>query len=311
MAGRIWYAGRHYARVVGIYTHMAKTEQGLRLEKVKVANAIFISDLHCGCQFGLCPEKIELDGGGIYHPSRFQREILDCWNSFWKEWVPRVTRKQPFVLVILGDTMDHRHHGATTQITQNIADQQNIAYEMLAPIVDKSVYTYYIRGSVAHTGPSGEAEEQLARRLGTKQDETNNYSRYELYLKIGSCLIHATHHIGVTGSLAYETTALMKEFAETTAESARWGKPVPNVVARGHRHRHAEIRVPTAHIYGYCFTVPGWQLKTPYVFRGMGRISTPQLGGSLVRQGDEEFFTRHRVWSIKRPRTETPSVEVT
>ena len=107
-----------------------------------------------------------------------------------------------------------------------------------------------------------------------------------------------------------QTGSGMKEFAETTAEAARWGQPIPNIVARAHRHRHAEIRVPTANIYGFCFTTPGWQLKTPYVFRGMGRISTPQLGGALVRQGDEEFFTRHKTWSVKRPRTETPRVEI-
>jgi hypothetical protein len=181
---------------------------------------------------------------------------------------------------------------------------------MLAPVVEKSAAYYHIRGTEAHSGPSGEEEEKLAKSLGAIPDETGNHSRYELYLNVGNCLVHFTHHIGVTGSLAYETTALMKEFAETTSESARWGKKAPNIVARAHRHRHAEIRVPTAHAYGYCFTTPGWQLKTPFVYRTMGRISTPQLGGSLVRQGDEEFFTRHKTWSVERPRTETPKVEV-
>lgn len=280
------------------------------MAKIKIPNAIFISDTHFGCQFALCSERVTLDGGGTYSISKFQRIILECWQAFWDEWVPRVTRGDPFALIINGDALDHRHHGTTTTISNNVKDQSNIAYEILAPVVDRAELYYHIRGTEAHTGPAGESEEKLAERLGAVKDEMGNSSRYELFLQVGSCLCHVTHHIGVTGSLAYETTALMKEFAESTSESARWGKKAPNIVVRSHRHRHAEIRVPTAHTYGYCFTTPGWQLKTPFVYRGMGRISTPQLGGSLVRQGDEEFFTRHKTWSIKRPKTEMPRVKV-
>lgn len=276
----------------------------------RIPNAIFISDTHFGCKLALCPPSIMLDEGGTYSISRFQQAILDCWNSFWDEWVPRVTRGEQFILVLNGDGMDSRHHKSTTQISHNLSDQQKIAYEMLAPKVDKSAAFYYIRGTEAHTGPSGENEEKLARRLGAELDETGNSSRYELYLNVGNCLVHVTHHIGVTGSMAYETTALMKEFAEVTSESARWNKKTPNIVVRSHRHRHSEVRVPTANTYGYCFTTAGWQLKTPFVFRGMGRFTTPQLGGSLVRQGDEEFFTRHKTWSVDRPKTETPKMEV-
>jgi hypothetical protein len=276
----------------------------------RIPNAIVISDTHFGCKLALCPPSVTLDEGGTYTISRFQQAILDCWNAFWNDWVPRVTRGEPFILILNGDAMDRRHHGATTLITNNLADQKKIAYEMLAPRVEKAAAFYYIRGTEVHTGPSGEMEEDLAKELGAEIDEVGNSSRYELYLNVGNCLVHFTHHISVTGSMAYETTALMKEFAETTSESARWNKKPPNVVVRSHRHRHAEIRVPTAWPYGYCFTTCGWQLKTPHVFRGMGRISTPQLGGSLIRQGDEEFFTRHKIWSVDRPKTETPKAEV-
>jgi hypothetical protein len=33
------------------------------------------------------------------------------------------------------------------------------------------------------------------------------------------------------------------------------------------------------------------------------------VGGSLIRQGDEEFFTRHKVWETDRSETEYPRVE--
>ncbi len=292
---------------------MKKTSSRKKKKKptiIDVLNAIIISDIHAGCKLAICPEYVRLDEGGTYHISRFQRILLDCWNVFWTEWVPRVTRDEPYVLILNGDAMDHRHHNSTTQISQNTADQQNIAYELLAPKVDKAAAYYHIRGTEAHTGPSGEEEEKLAKRLGAVKDEAGNSSRYELFVTIGDCLLHCTHHIGVTGSMAYETTALMKELAESFSNAPRWRERAPDVVARSHRHRHAEVRIPTANIYGYCFTTSGWQLKTPFVFRGLGRIATPMIGGSLVRQGDEEFFTRHKTWPLKRPRVEAPRVEV-
>jgi hypothetical protein len=46
---------------------------------------------------------------------------------------------------------------------------------------------------------------------------------------------------------------------------------------------------------------PAWQGKTPYVWKIPGaRISEPQLGGIVIRQGDEEFYYRRKVWSFDR-----------
>ena len=48
-------------------------------------------------------------------------------------------------------------------------------------------------------------------------------------------------------------------------------------------------------------TTPGWQLKTPFAFRiPGGRASRPQMGGTLVRAGDDDIYTRHKVWSIRQ-----------
>ena len=51
---------------------------------------------------------------------------------------------------------------------------------------------------------------------------------------------------------------------------------------------------------------PAWQLKTPFVYKlGMGRSSQPQVGGYLIRVGDEDgLYTRFKVWDIERPKTE-------
>ncbi|MBU1235025.1 MAG: hypothetical protein KKC77_19230, partial [Proteobacteria bacterium] len=174
----------------------------------KINNCIVISDIHAGCQFGLCPDEVELDGGGYYKSSKYQKFLLKCWYSFWDDWVPKVTRGEPYCVVLNGDALDGRHHGATTQVSQNLADQHNIAAYLLKPIVEKcDGRFYFIRGTEVHTGQSSENEEKLAKELKAIKDENGRYSRNELYLRVGKCLAHFNHHIGVTGSLAHESTA--------------------------------------------------------------------------------------------------------
>ena len=269
-----------------------------------VNQAIFISDLHAGCQFGLCPPKVNLDGGGSYTQSALQAKIWLWWLDFRKVWVPTVTKGEPYILVVNGDTTDGRHHGAVTLVSNNLADQQNIAYEILAPWRDDPMLKelILIRGTECHVGPAAENEERLAQRLGAMQDDLGRSSRFEAWLDLDGCLVQVLHHIGATGSMSYETTALMKEYAEVCSEAARWNRKSPDVVVRSHRHRKAEIRVPIENGDGICFTTPGWQLKTPYVFRiPGGRISTPQFGGSLVRKGDRVHYTEHFVKTTERP----------
>jgi len=276
-----------------------------------IKNLICISDTHCGDQLAICPPKIKLAHGGTYWASKFQSAIWRCWREFWDEWVPMATRGEPYAVLLNGDALDGRHHGSTHQISQNKADQANIAYEVLSPIADLcSGRLYYVSGTAAHAGQDGEDEERLAERLNAVRDESGNYSRYELFIQVGEALVHTSHHIGVTSSMAYEATALCKEYNEFCAESARWRRPIPDIIVRSHRHRHIETRVPTARGYGIIFVTASWQLRTPFLFRMPGgRVTTPMVGGSLIRQGNEEFFTRHRIWETDRSETEYPRVE--
>src|SRR5262245_35739467 len=99
---------------------------------------VVVSDTHCGCRVGLCPpQPMRVDGGGQYVPSTFQRKMWAYWRVFWDEWVPEVTRGEPFDLVHNGDAIDGVHHHSTTQISQSIKDQLRIAMAVMEPIVDR------------------------------------------------------------------------------------------------------------------------------------------------------------------------------
>ena len=269
-----------------------------------INNIICISDIHAGCQLALCPPKVSLDNGGFYYPSRLQKKLWAMWREFWDEWVPMATKEEDFILVVNGDAIDGVHHNSVTQISHNITDQIQIAKDLLLPIIQnpKCVGYYHIRGTEAHVGKSGQSEEGLAKALGAIPDEIGNYARWEMWIKMGGKLINFSHHIGTTQSASYESTAPYKEYIEALTDAARWKNTPPDVIVRSHRHRAIETRVPTANGYGISVITPSWQIRTPFAFRiALGRTSMPQIGGILIRNGDEDsVFTRSKIWEIER-----------
>lgn len=277
-----------------------------------VDNIIVISDTHCGCRLGLCrPEGAELDDGGTYMPSRLQLVVWDWWREFWDEWVPSAAHGDPYTVVMNGDMIEGVHHKSTSQISHNIEDQCQLAYEIFAPVVttckENGGQFFMIRGTPAHVGEQGVHEEHLAKRLCAEPNEDGQYARYELWKIFGNKrLSHFNHHIGTTSSSQHETSAVNAELAAAFLEAGRWGHQPPDVTVRSHRHRCSEVRIPSQHGYSISFVTPAWQLKTPFAFRIAGsRQTTPQIGGSLIRQGsNEELHTRHWVRDIGRSRVE-------
>jgi len=269
-----------------------------------INNIVVVSDLHCGCRLGLCPPTgARLDDGGRYIPSRLQKVVWNWWTEFWDDWVPRVTHDEPFAVVVNGDVIEGVHHRATSQISQNIEDQCQIAYEALAPVVERCDGQFFmVRGTPAHVGEQGVHEERLAKQLGAVPNEDGQHARYELWKTFGTGrLAHFNHHIGTTSSSQHETSAVNAELAHAFVEAGRWGHSPPDVVVRSHRHRCSEIRIPSQHGYSISFVTPAWQLKTPFAYKVAGcRQTTPQIGGSLIRQGDEELHARHWVRDIGR-----------
>jgi len=280
-----------------------------------INNLIVVSDLHAGCRYGLCTkEPVLLDGGAYYQPTKYQMMLFDCWQFFWDKWVPVVCRGEPYVIAVNGDALDGLHHDVNTLISSNIADQLNLTESLLKPYIARSKGLYYLRGTEAHGGKAGEYEELLAKRSGAIPNEAGQYSRWELWIRIGIGLVHLTHHISISGSLAYETSAIQKELEQMYTEAARWGTEPPDCIVRSHRHRSCEtrVRVKKGERYGFATacTTAGWQLRTPLTYRVAGaRRTLPQIGGSLIRCGDEDVYSRHCIWSVQESEVEVPGVK--
>lgn len=267
-----------------------------------IKNLIVVSDTHCGCRLALCNETTPLDDGGSYSPSVFQQKLWDYWQEFWGEWVPEFTRGEPFAVVHNGDAIDGVHHNSTTQISQNIGDQVELAYRILHPVVEVCEGRYYhIRGTEAHVGKSGVYEEDLAKRLGAIPNAQGQCARYEIWKRVGGALVHCLHHIGTTGSAAHEASAVNAELTAMYVEAARWNQEPPDYIVRSHRHRSIAVDIDSAKGYAAAIVTPAWQGKTPFAWKIPGaRVSTPQFGGIGIRQGDVEHYYRRKVWSIER-----------
>lgn len=274
-----------------------------------IKNIVVISDTHFGCKLALCPPKVKFDEGGNYEASDIQLKLWKMWKEFWDVFVPKATRNEDFVIVHNGDIIDGIHHNSTTQISQNITDQIKIAKQVLLPLLErKHCKGYYqIRGTEAHAGKSAQHEEILSELLKLKPDEYGVTSRWELWLEFGEGLLaHFTHHVGTTSSAGYESTAVYKELIEAYSEAGRWKLQAPDCVIRSHRHRFFKIEVPSANTNAIAVVTPAWQLKTPFVYRGaLGRSSTPQIGGIVIREGEEvPIYIRQKIWNIERSNKE-------
>jgi hypothetical protein len=249
-----------------------------------------------------------MDLGGRYVPSRLQSVVWEWWTEFWGSWVPLVCRGEPFDLIVNGDALDGNHHNATTQISHDLEDQSAIAFEVLQPVVAKARKYYHIRGTEAHTGPSGVEEERLAKALGAAPNDEGQYARFEIWKRVGDDagpLCHIMHHVGTTGSAAYESSALQASLIAEFVEAGRNRLEPPDYVGRAHRHRYLKVQNPSQRSEAATIVGPGWQLKTPFSFRiAGGQVSQPQFGGYLIRQGNEEFYTRFWLKSLDRPKVE-------
>jgi len=260
-----------------------------------------VSDTHFGSAVALS-QIHQLDDGGYYKPSRLQAKLYRLWLAYW-EWVYAHVKKEPFIIVHVGDIIDGAHHQTTQLSSGNLTIQSRLAIDMMMPHVTRASKYYQIRGTEAHVGRSAMEEEAVACALGAEREkETGNFSRWMLWMKFGGHLINFAHHLGATTSSAYESSALMREVVASFTESGQYGFRPPGIIIRGHTHRYLKIEG----IGGWeGIKLPGWQLKTSFAHR-IDRMRGPMIGGVLISIAKDGIETKAWVQTVK----ETRAVEI-
>ncbi len=274
-----------------------------RKRRSKINSLVVVSDTHCGCRFGLCPPRVQLDSGGTYEHSELQAKVWNMWRHFWDVWVPEQVDLNDFAVVFNGDIVDGVHHNSTTQISHNMRDQANIACEVMAPIAELcGGNLYWIRGTPAHVGQSACEEERIAKEVGAIKSKSGLHARYVLWKQFGDDKVaNFMHHVGTTSRPASEANAIHAELAHLLSSAGRWRHRIPDVVVRSHRHACIETRIPVDGGVSIAMTTAAWQLKTPFAYKVAGaRNALPQIGGSIITYVDGEIRVKHKIWPIIR-----------
>jgi len=267
---------------------------------------ITISDLHIGSTTGLCPPSVNVTDGGGYTPNPFQVTLYQYWRHFWSQAVPALTRgASKIVLVINGDALDGVHHHTVNILSNSWAVQEQAAIETLQEIPDlcpvKIDEIYCVKGTEVHVGPNGESEERVARAIGAVPNELGEHAAYQWWLNVDQVPFQFAHHIGVTSSAAYESSAPMRELVAALVEAAQWGQTMPRVVVRSHRHRFIPVAIPSARGRIQCVITPAWQLRTPFVER-IDRMRMPHIGGVVFRVDGERCDTWEKIYQLPGPK---------
>lgn len=266
---------------------------------------VTISDLHVGSTMGICPPSVQTKDNGTYTGNEFQQTLYKYWVHFWSEFVPAMTKgAKKRVLVINGDIIDGIHHNTVNILSNSWAVQEQAAIEhllairKLCPVKINEIYV--VKGTEVHTGPAGESEDRIARAIGAVPNEIGDYADYQWRLDVDGVLFQFAHHIGVTSSAAYESSAPMRELVAAMIEASQWGLKLPNVLVRSHRHRF--IEVPIVNDCGRIRAVitPSWQLRTPHVEK-IDRMRMPHIGGIVFRVDGGKVETCEKLYKLPQP----------
>lgn len=241
-----------------------------------------VTDTHVGGSTALALPTYRTDEDQILQSSPAQRWLYDNWLNYW-EYVKQLAgingrrRKCRLIVIHLGDVIDGQHHGAI-QMLSNLADQEEMACELLRPVVSMADGYYQIRGTEAHAGMSGQSEVRISRELGAKACE------YELDLEIDGVLYNCAHH-GRAGGRDWASSAA-NVAAEITLDRALSQREIPSFILRGHRHRldDSGAKLPGVRAIG----CPSWQLLNAFGYKiASGRRS--DIGGLVFSDGTPDF----------------------
>ena len=241
-----------------------------------------VSDIHCGSTVAMVPpEGVRLDDGGTYHPSKVQSWLWKCWEDFWtRVGALKRSKKADLYIIWNGDLFEGDHH-RTTQIISSNPETSDYLIDRIYSIPKgiKPKHQFVVRGTEAHVGASGAAEEAFARRIRATKDETNDtWSWWHLRADINGNLIDAQHH-GKLGRLPWtKANAVNQQAAHIFHEHAMRKQRWPDLAFRAHMHRFADsyknhpVRV---------VQMPCWQMKTAFAHK-VAPNTPPDIGGIVT-----------------------------
>ncbi len=261
---------------------------------------IGLSDLHCGSSLGLWPPGMVDGEGGSLPQNPFQTWLWDRWQDMLIE-IDILAEENPseeIVAVVVGDIIQGSHE-KDGQLTTTDPVLQALAAGVLLKLLRERVRRMWLlHGTGWHGGPASRYVKPAAEALDVVPNPaTKSAFWWELYLQVGECLTHWTHHVSHTGRPQYEATAPLRDYYELEMELLRVYRheaPGVRLSVRAHRHRCIRIVKPPAID---CLVLPGWQLRGEFVFK-VGAAMLPDIGYAVIRDQGEGLTVTPRVYPL-------------
>ena len=245
-----------------------------------------VSDIHAGSTVALCPDSVSLDDGGNYHASKAQQWLWQCWLEYWACVAEmQVKSMGRLIAVFNGDAVEGDHHGTTQILSGNPNAQAAVLNACMAVPLDlRPDKLLFVRGTEAHVGKSGSAEERIAdglyrdKRPVIRDEAANNASWWHYKGECGGVRLDITHH-GRTGQREHTRGgAAVLHAHDILLSHVKRNELPPHLCFRGHYHKFNDsgdacpVRV---------ITTGAWQLKTSHVHK-VAADSHADIGGAIV-----------------------------
>lgn len=196
---------------------------------------LVISDLHVGSTVGLWPSNFHSNEGNPIGQNQFQKWLWKCWMDA-NQWVSKITKGEPYDIVVNGDIVDGIHHKTLQVMTPDLGDQISAVRHILSGIMKDNTSLHIIKGTESHTLNQ---EIAVGRALGASKNKANGQHAWDnLDLEMNGKLYNFAHHISATARTYLEASAHSIMLGNLTHARARTKKRVPDVMIRAHRHRH-------------------------------------------------------------------------
>lgn len=255
----------------------------------KPTKLLVVSDIHAGSKWAVCPlDAWVVETGGKPSRNAVMDWLTQCWQEF-VDWAHPQLDGHDWTLLLNGDAIEGVHHGGR-EIWSDVATDHTDAAERLLRQLGKPSKSYIVQGTECHTRHE---ENRLAKDLGGVISPDGGAWPH-LRLKVGDCIVSATHHIGTTSRAYLESNNLSAALGHEIIECDHGGWRTPDVVIRSHRHRHGVYSTGSKMI----LVTGAWQALTRHghkvvpasLPRPTGHILTWQPGEKLPRV---ETFIRH------------------
>jgi hypothetical protein len=276
--------------------------QGGILEQREVSDTgmstliVIVADTHINSTVGLCPPRVIKDDGDTRLASEGQRILWRNWLDFWDN-IPKADRT---IGIFNGDIVEGDTKKRSTQvISRNKATINRIAIDALKPALERLDACYFIRGTEAHTGKSGQLEELLAQDITTAVHDGENASWWYLERECEGVKIFACHHTSM-GRLPWTfANAANRNAAEAEYYYSKLGKPPPDVIFYAHNHLFANSG--RGNNPSQVFHIPAWQMGTSYTNKKP--LSLSDIGGMTLLCDDGSY-----TWDLKRYKKNTTKI---